>query len=163
MTGFDYAVLAALLLSVLLGGFRGMIREVIHLGGWIAALLLAVGFAGAFSAALPQELGHPALRLAAAFAILFLGTLLVTSALALVLGELVKSAGLGLADRLLGAGFGLARGVVIVLGCVLLAGLTTLPREPFWKQALLSPPLETAALMVVPLLPEELGRKIRFR
>lgn len=163
MTGFDYAVMAALTLSVLLGGFRGMIREVIHLGGWIAALLLAVGFAGTFSAALPQELGHPALRLVAAFAILFLGTLLVTSALALVLGELVRSAGLGVADRLLGAGFGLARGVVIVLGCVLLGGLTTLPQEPFWKQAVLSPPLETAAIMVLPFLPDELGRKIRYR
>lgn len=163
MTGFDYAVLAVIALSVLLGGFRGMIRELIHLGGWIAALLAAAGFSGAFSAALPPELGHPALRLAAAFAILFLGTLLVASALALVLGELVKSAGLAFADRLLGAGFGLARGVAIALGCVLLAGLTTLPREPFWRNAVLSPPLEAAAQMVTPLLPEELGRNIRYR
>jgi membrane protein required for colicin V production len=163
VTPFDYVVLTAVALSVLLGALRGMIREVIHLGGWIAALLLALGFARTFSASLPEELAQPELRLAAAFAILFLGTLLVTSALALVLGELVKSAGLGLADRLLGAGFGFARGFALVLGCTLLAGLTTLPQERYWKNALLSPPLEAAAMLLVPLLPEELGDRIRYR
>lgn len=162
MTVFDYVVFAAVALSMALGAFRGVVREVMHLAGWVAAFVLATGYAPAASAFLPAEISHPGIRLAVGFVALFLATLLVAIGLSLLMGELVKSAGLRPADRVAGAGFGLLRGGVIVVIGVLLAGLTTLPRERFWKQALLSGPLEAVALQVVPLLPDEVARKIRY-
>jgi len=162
MTVFDYAVFAVVALSVVLGAFRGAVREVMHLVGWVAAFVLATGYAPAASAFLPAEVSHPGIRLAAAFLALFLATLLLAVGLALLLGELVKSAGLRPADRAAGAGFGLLRGGVIVVAGVLLAGLTTLPQERFWKQALLSGPLEAMALRLAPLLPDEVARRIRY-
>jgi membrane protein required for colicin V production len=80
----------------------------------------------------------------------------------MALDAVIKAAGLTLADRGLGGLFGFARGVVIVLAAVLLCGMTAVPQQPFWKNALLSPLAESAAMTVIPLLPGDLAHRIRF-
>ena len=55
------------------------------------------------------------------------------------------------------------RGLIIVLVVVVLAGLTPLPGEPFWHEALLSRPFEAAAQALRPYLPEGLARRLRYR
>jgi membrane protein required for colicin V production len=81
----------------------------------------------------------------------------------LVLSSAVRKAGLGPTDRALGVVFGFVRGLVIVLVVVVFAGLTPLPREVFWKEAVLSGPFETAALALRPYLPAGLGDRIKYR
>ena len=46
MAWFDYAVLTVLGLSLVLGAFRGILRELVSLAGWIAAFVLATAFSG---------------------------------------------------------------------------------------------------------------------
>jgi membrane protein required for colicin V production len=58
--------------------------------------------------------------------------------------------------------FGILRGLVVVLVGVMLAGMTSLPRERWWQTAMLSPPLETAALAAKPWLPADAAKRIRF-
>src|SRR6185436_3569396 len=101
-------------------------------------------------------------RLLAAFAGLFLTVLLAMSVLALVVSKLVKGAGLGVEDRLLGGVFGLARGVLVVMALVLAAGLTALPRQPEWRQAAFSGPLEVFAGEVKSWLPAGLAQRIAY-
>jgi membrane protein required for colicin V production len=162
MTGFDYAVLTVLGVSLVIGVLRGLVRELIMLGGWIAAFLLATGFSGQLARTMPETLG-PVLGQLIAFVVIFIGVLIVSGLAGLLLSLLTRSAGLGVLDRSLGAAFGAARGALIVLAAVLLGGLTPLPREPFWRNAVLSGPFETAVLALRPFLPEELGRRIRYR
>jgi len=64
--------------------------------------------------------------------------------------------------RLLGVIFGVARGLAIVLVLVALGGMTSLPREKWWSEAYLSPPLQTAVLASKPWLPAEVAKRIRF-
>ncbi|PZP57239.1 MAG: colicin V production protein, partial [Azospira oryzae] len=52
---------------------------------------------------------------------------------------------------------------LIVLVGVLLAGLTSVPREPFWREATLSAPLEALATSVKGWLPQQVSQRIRFR
>jgi membrane protein required for colicin V production len=66
-------------------------------------------------------------------------------------------------DRLLGVAFGLARGLLVVLTLVLLAGLTPLPRQAVWRNAMLSGPLEGLAVLVQAWLPAELAKRITYR
>jgi membrane protein required for colicin V production len=66
------------------------------------------------------------------------------------------------ADRVLGAVFGMLRGMLVVLILVLLGGLTALPRQPVWRDAMLSPPLEAAALTAKLYLPSELSKRIGY-
>jgi membrane protein required for colicin V production len=80
----------------------------------------------------------------------------------MLISALVKTVGLGFADRFMGSLFGFARGLLVVLLMVLAAGFTALPQEPFWKKAVLSKPLEMAAMMVIPWLPRDLSKRISY-
>lgn len=162
MTGFDYAVLTVLGLSLLLALLRGVVRELVSLAGWFAAVALSLLFTQTIADMLPKSLGSFLASLLA-FLGIFIAVWILSGFIGLLLSKLVKAAGLGWADRLLGALLGLIRGAVIVLVVVMLAGLTPLPREPFWRNAMLSAPLETALVALKPWLPEALAQHIRYR
>ena len=132
------------------------------LSGWIGAFVLSTLFAGEAARMLPSSLG-PLLSSLLGYLGVFIGTLLIAGAVALALSFAVKSAGLGFTDRSLGSLFGLARGTLVVLALVLLGGLTPLPKEPFWRDAVLSGPFETAVIAMRPWLPEGLARNVRYR
>ena len=162
MTIFDYAVLVIVGASVLLSVLRGFVREVLSLAGWIVAFLVASLLSGAAAGWLSGSIGDESIRALVAFAAVFLITLIGMSLLAMVVSGLMKKAGLGLEDRLLGGVFGLARGMLIVMVVVLLAGLTKLPRQPAWTNAMLSAPLEALAGAARPWLPQILASNVSY-
>jgi membrane protein required for colicin V production len=92
------------------------------------------------------------------FLLVLIGVLLLGHALA----SLVKAVGLGSADKVLGGVIGLAKGLVILVGLTLAAGLTSLPRTDFWKQAMLSDSLQAMAQRALPLLPVNVAKYVRF-
>lgn len=162
MTVFDYAVLLIVGLSILLSVMRGAVREILALASWVAAFLVANGYSVWLAAQLPASIPGDALKLLAAFAILFLTMLLLMSLLSIALSELVKTVGLGGFDRGLGALFGFARGLLIVMVLVMLAGLTTLPRQHFWREAMFSSPLEALTMKAKAWLPAEFAKKLSY-
>jgi membrane protein required for colicin V production len=135
MTVFDYLVIGIMVLSLLVGWWRGLVYEVLSLLGWMAAYFVARLFAHSLAPHLPAVLGSEVLQTAAAFVVLFLGTLILSGIVSLLLSKLVKFVGLGWLDGLLGALFGLIRGTFLILLAVLLAGVTSLPQEKFWQDA----------------------------
>lgn len=162
MTLFDHAVLTIVGLSILLGVVRGFVREVLALGGWVVAFLVASLFSADFAGLLTTQIADESWRVLAAFASLFMATLVGMSIIALLASKLIKSAGLGVEDRVFGSLFGFARGMAVVLVLVLLAGLTALPRQPVWKDAMLSAPLQTLAAIVKHWLPQDWAKHIKY-
>jgi membrane protein required for colicin V production len=162
MNIIDYAVLVIIALSVLFGVIRGLVREVLSLVAWIAAFVAANFLAGEVAALLPQGWATEELRLLVGFMVVFLIVLVVMSVLAILASKLVKSAGLAWEDRAFGGAFGLARGLLVVLILVLLAGLTSLPRQPAWRNALMSGALEASAKRVQMWLPASLSKRIKY-
>jgi membrane protein required for colicin V production len=162
VTIFDYLVLFVLICSVLISTLRGLIKEVLSLVGWIVAFVIANAYGEALAPMLEHVIPGATTRLIVAFAALFIGVRILVGLLSMTLDALVKASGMTLADRGLGGLFGLARGLVIIMAAVLLCGMTGIPQQPFWKNALLSPLAETAALTVLPLLPGEFAQRIRF-
>jgi hypothetical protein len=71
MTWFDYAVLVVLAVSALIGIWRGLVREIFALGGWIAAFLAAMLFADEAAALLPAGSATPFVRAVFAGAVIF--------------------------------------------------------------------------------------------
>jgi membrane protein required for colicin V production len=162
VTWLDYTVLGVLAASVIWGAWRGLVREVISILGWVIAFLAANLFAGPLGEAMPQGIPTPELRLAAAFMAIFIGSLIVTSLIGLLLSKAVHAVGLAGLDRVLGALFGVARGALIVLAATLLAGLSSLPRQPAWRDSLVGGPLAQAALALKPLLPHTFAERLRY-
>ena len=162
MTWLDYAVLGVLVISVAWGVWRGLVREVISLAGWVIAFLAANLFAGPLGEALPESIPGPELRVFIAFIVVFLLTLTVTTLAGLLFSRMVKAAGLGGLDRTLGALFGVARGVLIAVAFALLAGLTSLPLHPIWKASVTGPMLGRTALLLKPWLPPAFAERLRY-
>jgi len=162
MSWLDYAVLGVFAVSLALGAWRGLVREVVSILGWVIAFLAANLFAGPLGPSMPQVIPTPELRVAAAFVAVFIGALIVTSLAGLLLSKIVKGVGLGGLDRVLGAVFGAARGLLIVLAAALLAGLTSAPRQAFWRDSASGPLLARGVMAVKPLLPQTLTERLRY-
>lgn len=162
MTLFDYLVLFVLVASIVISTLRGLVREVLSLASWIAAFVIANAYGGLLAQWLPQAVPGELVRLILAFVILFIGVRILMGLLMLMVEALIKASGLTVVDRGLGSLFGLGRGLLIVMTAVLLCGMTAIPQQHFWKEALLSPLAETAAQTLIPYLPGELSRRVQF-
>lgn len=163
MTVFDYGVIAIVGVSLLIGLWRGVVGELIALAAWVLAFFAAREFGAEVGAGVFAGIADPALRTLAGWVSVFAAVLVVMSLGRLAVSSMIRALGLGLSDRFLGLLFGFARGVLIVLVLVAVGGMTTLPRQPWWAQAQLAPPLETAVLAAREWLPEDVAKRIKFR
>lgn len=163
MTLFDYFVLALMAVSLLVGVARGVVSEILALVAWVAAFIAARLWAVPLGNLMLADLPDPLWRQLAGFVGVLVAVLIGFALLRWVTTLLLKAVGLRPLDRGLGALFGVARGVLVLLILVLLAGLTPLPQERWWRQATLAPPLETGVLAVKPWLPPELAKRIQYR
>lgn len=162
MTSFDYTVLIIIGISIVVSMMRGAVREVLAIAGWVAALYVAKTYAGQLVPLLPQDIPSEPLKVLAAFIILLLGVLLVCSLLSIALSSLIKKIGLNWLNRFAGALFGLARGLLIVCILVFLAGLTSIPRDARWTNAMFSPPLEVLVKSAFPWLPPNVTKYVKY-
>lgn len=162
MAGLDYAVLGVFAVSMLWGAWRGLVGTAVSIAGWVMALLAADLFAGPLAQAFPDALPTAPLRLAAAFAAIFLATLIACSLVGWLLSRFVKAIGLGVLDTALGTVLGGMRAVLIVLAGALLAGLTSVPREAYWKSSVSGPLLGDMVRKMKPVLPAPLAESLRY-
>ncbi len=124
-----------ILVSMLLGLWRGLVRELLSLAIWTAALVLGALFASRLGdALLTSVVSAPLLRTSLGFALVFLGTLIGGAIFTRLLDALVHSAGLTGTDRLLGLLFGMARGALLVV--VMVVVLHPIAHTyPWWQES----------------------------
>jgi len=162
MSMLDIIVLLVLALTVVRGLMRGMVDTLFSLVAWMLAFFLGKWGALMVAPLLPIGVENPAIRYFAGFAVIFLVVLIGVLLLGHALASLVKAVGLGSADKVLGGVLGLTKGLVILIGLTLAAGLTSLPRTDFWKQAALSGTLQMMAMRALPLVPDDMAKYVRF-
>jgi membrane protein required for colicin V production len=161
MIWVDYVIIGIIVLSAVIGLARGLIREVLALAVWIAALLAAWFFYRPVAEQLTPWLETPSLRMGAAVVLIVLGVLIVGAIIGWVLSVLVDKTGLTGTDRLLGMVFGAGRGAVVVALLVFLASLTPVVEDPWWSQSDLLPKFQLLADAMLDLIPPEGTEKIR--
>lgn len=162
LTWIDFTLIGVVALSALISLLRGFIREALALLGWVAAVWIALTFTESVAVMFAEQVSVPSLRMGLAFLVLFVGTLVLSALLVYLVGLLVDSTGLSGTDRLLGMVFGAARGVVIAAILVMLAGLTPMPRDPWWQNSSLLPHFQRVAEQLHSLLPAEIGKYVNF-
>ena len=143
MNAFDWTIIAVVGMSMLFAFFRGVTRELIALLAWVLGFIAAVALTPLLGGMLPEIGNNPVFRYLIAFVAVFIACLVIV-------------------DRFLGAVFGAARGIVLVIAFVLVAGLTTLPRLDWWQNAALAPPLAVAAMSLKPWLPPEWAQRLDY-
>ncbi len=158
----DYAIIALLLTSSIIGLFLGFVKEAFSLLLWVAAIWVGLNFSREFSGFLEGAIDYPSARIAAAFAMLFLLTLIVGNLISYLLGALVEKTGLTGSDRFAGMIFGLGRGMVVVSLIIMMAGLTPLPEDSWWKESVLIPPFQSLAVWLKDHIPSGMTDYINY-
>jgi membrane protein required for colicin V production len=158
----DLAILAILAVSVVIGMVRGLLVEVLSIAIWVAAVALALLFGGSIGEWFAGTIELPSLRAALGHGLVFFVTLVAGALLMWLLRKLVQGTGLTGTDRLLGLVFGIARGALLVVVLVVLAGLTALPRDPWWQGSRLIPVFQGVAQGLEPYLPPALRDYLDF-
>jgi membrane protein required for colicin V production len=162
MATFDWVVTGIVALSTLFAFARGVIRELVALIAWVVGIVVALALTPAVGALMPNIVEYPAVRYIAAFALILIAALLLGAVIAWPLSKAVRAAGLGFVDRFLGGVFGLARGIVLMLAFVLVAGLTAIPKTSWWQHSALVPPLVAGVYALRPHLPAELAGRLDY-
>lgn len=160
MVWIDWALLAVLLLSAVLGLWRGLVYEVLSVAVWVMAFVLAQRYGAPVGVWLPVDGFSEPLRVAMGFAVVFLASAFAGGLLSWLMKKLVESVGLRPVDRALGGVFGLLRGAVMLLGLTMVVQMTPLHTQERWRQSPVAEVLSTTLHALQPLLPEALARHL---
>ncbi len=158
----DLIILSIIVLSVIVSLMRGFVKEALSLAGWLVSLWIAMTFSSGMAELFGTSIKDPTLRLLAAFISLFVLSLIVAAIINFFATQFVQRAGLTGVDRTIGGVFGLLRGILLVTIIVMLLGLTTLPKEPWWDESFLMFRFEVIATWLKDLLPDDIARYFKY-
>jgi membrane protein required for colicin V production len=156
----DLILLGVLLLSMLIGAWRGLVYEVLSLAGWVAAFIAAQIFASTVGNWLPITGMSEPVRYAAGFVATFIAAIFAAGLVAWLAKKLIAQVGLRPADRALGALFGLVRGCVILLAAATVIHMTPLKDGVWWTQSIGAGVLNAALSGLKPVLPASIAQYI---
>lgn len=154
----DLAMLGVLLLSLGLGLWRGFVLEALALAGWVVAYFAAQWLAPQWAPRLPFGEPGSSLNYAASFALAFMAVLIGWGLASRVLRLLINATPLRGADRVLGAAFGLLRGVLVLMVLATVVALTPAAQSPEWHRSQGAQWLAVALQGVKPLLPPDIAQ-----
>lgn len=150
--GFDVVVLIILLISMLYAASRGFMREFISISALLIAVIATLFAWGQFRFAAqdlisPPELADGALMIGVFFLVYLIMVLIMSK-----IGKSIAGKEPGLIDRLLGAGFGVARGLIIAsLGVlVLTSGQRAMTEAQDYKKSLIEKGVYNQVLQNMP-------------
>lgn len=155
LTSLDWIVLVVLGLSAVMGAWRGLVYEVLSLLGWVVSFYAAQWFAPQAAALRTLASFSEPVRYAVAFVLIFVAALFAWGLLAFVVKKFVEAIGLRPIDRILGALFGVARGMILLLAMTAVIRLTAMNTSSWWADAAAAPWLAAALQATMPLLPEK--------
>jgi membrane protein required for colicin V production len=152
MSGLDWLIIGIVLISILLAASQGFFHELFSLAGVVAGYLVAAwGYARVATWYAPFVKSAWVADIAG-FLTIFIAVVVLAGIIGRLARGFIKGVGLSWIDRLLGAAFGLIRGVLVV--AVLLLALTSFaPETPYMAQSQFAPyvlVVARAAIWVAP-------------
>lgn len=157
MSALDWLFATIMAASMLLGAWRGLVYEVLSVLSWVAAFLLAQLFAPEVAGFLPLGHAPQEARHAVAFMVVFIAVVIAGGLLTFITKKLVEAVGLRPVDRVLGAGFGLLRGALLLMVVAIVVNLSPWRRDRWWIESTGAGMAVAAVKQLKPVLPERFG------
>jgi len=161
MSLFDLIIAGLLVLFVAIGALRGLWREAMSLGAWLVAILFGWLFADAVGTWFEAVRDDDTRRLIAFMAIVLV-TLALLTVLQFVLRILLPRPGPSTLSRAWGGILGGVRGMTVITMLVLLAGLTSLPKNESWKDSQLVALFVPVARQMLEWMPAPVAGQFRY-
>ena len=163
MIWIDYAIIGLISFGLIIGLLRGFSLEIFSLMFWVLATCIGLGFSIEFSVFLEPTISNFLLKIVASFTLLFLITLIVGGLIRMLLGASIKKYDLTFMNHFGGMVFGVMHGMFVVVVLVMLAGLTNLPDDLWWKESKLLPPFQIGAIWLRDHIPSGMTGYIHYR
>ncbi len=154
----DIVIISIITISGLIGVFRGLVRELMSLVGWIASAWLAWRFANNFAPVFDSIIQSSDVRMAAAFISIFLVSLVLFALLSYFISKIMSQSALKGMDRTLGMIFGLLRGAIIIAVLAMLVQSTQFAKEAWWTGSLLKDYFLLIAAYGISIMPVEVSK-----
>ncbi len=134
----DYIFFILIAASVIISFMRGFLRELCSLITWIVAFLVTFNLSDDVSHYLKFISSSPTIRLIVAFIGLFFLIWVIGAFVNMFVVRLIRFTPFRSLDRVLGIGFGLARGFLIVFMLIVLGEMTVLDDGSSWTNSKLA-------------------------
>lgn len=151
----DVALALGLLLSIIVGAWRGLVTEVLALLGWAVAYFAAQWYGPQGAALIPVGEPGSRLNLISGMLVVFVLAWLVWALISWAVAQMIKASVLSGPDRVLGAGFGLVRGVVVALVVCTVVNMTPVAGWAPWQTSRGVAGLQILLTGLRPVLPEQ--------
>jgi membrane protein required for colicin V production len=156
MNLLDYVLLVIVGYCLVRGIFRGLIKELSSIIGVMGGFYAAYNYYSLLAKPLSRWITHPGYLSIFSFLVIFLLVFLVVSLTGVVIKYLMNISFLGWTDRICGALFGSAKGVLLT-AVVLLVLTTFLPRNTdILKQSWVARHLMDVSACLVQMTPKEM-------
>jgi membrane protein required for colicin V production len=159
MSWVDLIIIGVIAISALISLVRGFVKESISLASWVLAGFIALRYFTPLAELLEPYIESPTIRTGSSFATLFVCSLIIGAIINFMASQLVTKTGLSGTDKSLGVVFGAARGFLIVIILVLLAGLTPMPSESWWQESAMIEYFASMAGWIKEVLPDDIAGK----
>ncbi len=162
MAIIDLLIVAALLISVVMGFLRGFIKEAVSVFALVLAAWASLRFSPVGSSLIEQVTGFGPLQdsrgaqMWLGRALIFFGILLLGGLVGWLLSYVINSTGLTGTDRVLGLGFGFVRGALLLGIFALAANYLGFSQDSWWQKGKLVPYVERVGEAVRVLAPQAL-------
>jgi len=163
MIWVDFTLIGLFFISLVIGLSRGFIKEAFSLAFWMLASWVGLNFSRELSVFLESTISHPSARMVASFVVLLVITLSLGGLIGFLLNIGVKKTGLTFTVRFGGMIFGAVRGMIVVTVVVILAGLTPLPKDSWWKESTFIPPFQLLAVWLRDHFSSGMAETISYR
>lgn len=152
MALLDWIFLIGLLISVVLGLWRGFVTEVFAVLNWLLGLFLAQWLGPDVGGWLPID--SEALAAIAGFVIVFVISVFIGGLFVGRLPGLIAMAGVRPVDRVLGAVFGVLRAAILALTFTALTQPTALSSQYWWRDSYMTDTSVWLLKRLKPVLPQ---------
>ncbi|HEX4066439.1 MAG TPA: CvpA family protein [Acidobacteriaceae bacterium] len=160
MTVIDWVIVIVLIVSVLSAAKAGLIVELFSLAGLVVGLLLASWDYQRLMPWIGEWVHSVSADEAISFILIALGVMIVAAIAGRLVRWSVQSIGLGWADRLAGAAFGLVKGCALITIAVMIIAAFW-PSATWFRQSRFAPGFLSMARQAAVVTPSDLGDRIR--
>lgn len=160
LTLIDFGIIALVLISIIIGLFRGFVKEALSITVWVLSVFISMKFYGEISGYFTGVTDNSTVRSGIAISLIFITCLVTGSIISHLVSLLVKSTGLGGTDKLLGVIFGFLRGGLIAAAIMLVISYTEFSKNPIWADSFLTKQMQPIVNFLDSFIPEKVKNKV---
>lgn len=128
----DIIIIAFFAISILIGVYRGFVKEVLSVTSWVLAAVIAFKFGEQASVYVKPYIKQEPLDLAVAYVAVFLLTLIAFSVISHIISQIFNSSGMTGFDRSLGSLFGALRAAIVIAILIMVGRFMALDNQQWW-------------------------------